>query len=198
MNPLPDPKEMRRKEIIQAAISLFGQKGYDRTSVSDIVKAVGIAQGTFYLYFQNKEALLAAVLHEFVEGIKAEILPELLQEPSPLRRIERGIQRFVELFLHHEEIIGSIHTGGAMAHHDARVTEAYARFTGLVRAWIEEGIEKGEIEPQNPEITAYFIVLLVGEVTHNCFLREYPAKLDLVIPELIRFVRLALRARSTE
>ncbi len=54
----------RRSELIATAQQLFYTKGYERTSVSDIVKAVGVAQGTFYYYFDSKQAILEALVAE--------------------------------------------------------------------------------------------------------------------------------------
>jgi AcrR family transcriptional regulator len=56
----------RRSELIATAQRLFYTKGYERTSVSDIVKAVGVAQGTFYYYFDSKTAALEAVVAELI------------------------------------------------------------------------------------------------------------------------------------
>ena len=53
---------VRRNEIIDAAEKLFYSVGYDETSVSDIVKAIGVAQGTFYNYFTSKDAVLEALV----------------------------------------------------------------------------------------------------------------------------------------
>ena len=54
----------RRSELIAMAQHLFYTKGYECTSVSDIVEAVGVAQGTFYYYFDSKTAVLEAVVAE--------------------------------------------------------------------------------------------------------------------------------------
>jgi len=54
----------RRSELVAAAQQLFHTKGYERTSVGDIVKAVGVAQGTFYYYFGSKQAILEALVAE--------------------------------------------------------------------------------------------------------------------------------------
>jgi AcrR family transcriptional regulator len=56
----------RRSELIATAQRLFYTKGYERTSVSDIVEAVGVAQGTFYYYFDSKTAVLEAVVAELI------------------------------------------------------------------------------------------------------------------------------------
>lgn len=52
-----DPEE-RRDEILTAAYALFGEQGYDQTTVQEITDKVGVAKGTFYLYFKSKEDLL--------------------------------------------------------------------------------------------------------------------------------------------
>jgi AcrR family transcriptional regulator len=54
----------RRSEMIACAQKFFYTKGYESTSVSDIVKAVGVAQGTFYYYFDSKQAILEALVAE--------------------------------------------------------------------------------------------------------------------------------------
>jgi len=56
----------RRSELISAAQQLFYIKGYEKTSISDIVKAVGVAHGTFYYYFSSKTAVLEAIVDEAV------------------------------------------------------------------------------------------------------------------------------------
>jgi AcrR family transcriptional regulator len=56
----------RRSELIATARQLFYTKGYERTSVSNIVEEIGVAQGTFYYYFDSKQAILEAVVEELV------------------------------------------------------------------------------------------------------------------------------------
>ncbi len=64
-------RETRRAEIIGTAIALFLEKGYADTMVSDIVKRVGVAQGTFYYYFRTKEDVLDAALEQLLrEGVE--------------------------------------------------------------------------------------------------------------------------------
>jgi len=55
-----DPK-VRRQELIDIAEKLFVERGYENVAVSEIVKAAHVAQGTFYWYFESKEAILAAI-----------------------------------------------------------------------------------------------------------------------------------------
>ena len=59
----------RKNEIIDTASHIFAQKGYDKTSVNDILNAIGIAKGTFYHYFKSKEEVLDAVIAKATELI---------------------------------------------------------------------------------------------------------------------------------
>lgn len=65
--PRTKPAEIRREELMDAAQHLFLEKGFVATSVAEIVAAADVAKGTFYLYFQTKDDVLAALRERFVE-----------------------------------------------------------------------------------------------------------------------------------
>ena len=64
------PPETRRSEILQAAIRLFDEAGYDQTTVQHIAQAAGVAAGTVYLYFPSKEHVLITLHAEVHAGIE--------------------------------------------------------------------------------------------------------------------------------
>ncbi len=68
---------VRRQHILEAATRVFAERGYDRATVRAVAKAAGIADGTVYNYFENKEALLLAVLDSLdrVDGLAKRPLP---------------------------------------------------------------------------------------------------------------------------
>ena len=59
-------KATRRQQLVDAAISVFAAKGYRVASIADIIEQAGVARGTFYLYFQSKEAVFNAALDRFL------------------------------------------------------------------------------------------------------------------------------------
>lgn len=62
--------EVRRHEIIDTAISLFIEKGYEQTSMLDITKSINVSPGLFYRYFKSKEEIYQAVIDTYVsQGI---------------------------------------------------------------------------------------------------------------------------------
>lgn len=58
----------RRSQILDAAISVFAEKGFARATIKDIAREAGIADGTIYIYFENKTALLLGILHSLDSG----------------------------------------------------------------------------------------------------------------------------------
>ena len=58
-------RETTRKELLGAALEIFGERGYATTTISDIVRAAGVTQGTFYLYFTNKADIFSELLKEY-------------------------------------------------------------------------------------------------------------------------------------
>ena len=64
--------ERRKQDLLNIAYRMFIEKGYENTSVDDIITEAGIAKGTYYYYFESKEATLEAVIEMMIE--KAEIV----------------------------------------------------------------------------------------------------------------------------
>ena len=60
-------KELRKKELIKIAYELFITKGYEDTSVDEIIKVAGIAKGTYYYYFKSKEQTLEEVINMIID-----------------------------------------------------------------------------------------------------------------------------------
>lgn len=85
----------KRERILAAAISVFAQKGFYATRVSEIAKAAGVADGTIYLYFQNKEDVLVSIFRDRI----GQLIEVLKREIAKAGTVEEKIRRIVELQL---------------------------------------------------------------------------------------------------
>ncbi|HTY47115.1 MAG TPA: TetR/AcrR family transcriptional regulator, partial [Methanomassiliicoccales archaeon] len=80
----------RRNEFIQAAEELFNEKGYENTSVDDIVGKVGVAKGLFYYYFDTKDNLLEELVVRFVDETRKNVQEIMATEGlSALEKLAR-------------------------------------------------------------------------------------------------------------
>ncbi|MFL7794976.1 MAG: TetR/AcrR family transcriptional regulator [Anaerolineae bacterium] len=73
----------REQQIRDAALTVFAQKGYGDTRIGDIAKAMGIAKGTIYLYFESKDALFEAVFLRMFDAM-TDPLAEVAADPDLL------------------------------------------------------------------------------------------------------------------
>lgn len=89
---MAQPSEKRtdkRSLITEAAVEVFAEKGFHQARVSDVARRAGVADGTIYLYFKNKEDLLLSVFEEKMDLLLAELSQILEGVEDPVERIRR-------------------------------------------------------------------------------------------------------------
>ena len=90
--------EEREQAIVKAAREVFGKHGFDKARIAEIAKRAGVAEGTVYLYFENKNALLLAVLGAFYERLTREAA-------DGIQAIDGTAERLEFLARHHLESV---------------------------------------------------------------------------------------------
>lgn len=96
-NTREEKKHKTRKAIIAAAVKLFEQKGFEKTSIEELAREAGIGKGTIYTYFQTKTEIFYAFCEEQLEFVHAELARKT--DPSaPL--IEQMMTVFMGEFIH--------------------------------------------------------------------------------------------------
>ncbi|WP_078292331.1 TetR/AcrR family transcriptional regulator [Mycobacterium sp. D16R24] len=90
--------EVRRTELLDLAMALFLERGYDTVSLNDLIATSGISKGAFYHYFSSKEALVAALSERSVHQAFAELSP-VFAEPGvgALERLNAGLRASYEV-----------------------------------------------------------------------------------------------------
>jgi len=88
----------KRDRITEAAISVFAEKGYRSSRVSDVAREAGVADGTIYLYFRSKEELLLTIFEEKMEELLSELSDALSDISCPLEQVRvYARQHFTQL-----------------------------------------------------------------------------------------------------
>jgi AcrR family transcriptional regulator len=100
---MPDMRVERgratRERLIEAAREAFGSKGYEATSVAEILDAAGIAKGALYHHFASKEELFDAVLDRLVEDVAAAAAERARRAPDPIASLKAGCAAWLEMTL---------------------------------------------------------------------------------------------------
>jgi TetR/AcrR family fatty acid metabolism transcriptional regulator len=88
-----DRRSDKRERIIDAAIAVFAENGFQASRVSDVAKRAGVADGTIYLYFRNKEDLLLSVFEQKMDMLLVGLEQALSGVDDPRAQI-RAFARF--------------------------------------------------------------------------------------------------------
>lgn len=103
--PLTGKGAARKKQLLQAARTVFEAKGFIETRVSDIVKEAKVSHGTFYTYFDTKEAIFTAVSHDVIDSMVAG-MTHSIPTADLGGRVHDSVRRFVEVYRPHATMIG--------------------------------------------------------------------------------------------
>ena len=146
-------KDDKGPRILQAAVKVFARKGYFAARISDIAKKAGVADGTIYLYFRNKEDILVSLFDEVMAGHLEVARAELKTAPGPAARLLRIAE-------HHLRTLGENRDLAVVFQVELRQsTKFMERFTAswlqdyfqLLHGVIEEGQRAGVFRADLPK-----------------------------------------------
>jgi AcrR family transcriptional regulator len=168
------------------ATSLFADKGYHPTSVSDIVDSLGVGKGVFYWYFSSKEELLSEILSDAHLQLRRAQQAALADESDPVRRIELGILASLEWFRDHREYFAITQFAAT----DETFAPVLRRNREVAVAdtvrHIKEAIVEGRIADGAPELLAHAILGVVDQLTRR-YLIERDEPVDQIASAAIAF-----------
>ena len=183
----------RRLELLKIARQVFAEKGYESTTISEIVSRAGVAQGTFYLYFPSKVALVIALEEEMEQRIADAIRSSYQQSKRAEEMIEAGVRGAFRILAEYRDVLGVLHSGVSWA--DAieerkRIFEPYYR---LIAEIIRYQQTRHTVDAAiNPDLTAVLIVGTVYYAADECYLYYPERDPEAYINETIGFILRAL------
>lgn len=178
-------KNNKKQLIYDAALELFKEYQIEQTSISDIAKKAGVAKGTFYLYFKDKEELIQAVIITESKKIFEQIFQDtqkmdtLSPEDKLIYLVDNLIGQY-ELKKEYLKIIRkNLYTGLFKYINDPLVTKAVSTFL--------TDIKSTDIERDKKKL--YLIIELVGGVCYNAFEKVSPYSIEDIKEELYCSIR---------
>jgi AcrR family transcriptional regulator len=152
--------EARPQQILDAAFHEFGERGLAGTRLDDIARRAGVAKGTIYLYFPNKEALFEEMVRTtLIEAIAVAEQAQSAYETDSIESLTRKLAAWWWQFLRTERVTTIHRLAVAELHHFPELMQFYAdevvaRGRRLVAGIIARGVERGEFRPVDPQLAA--------------------------------------------
>ena len=158
----------RRTEFIDAAEALFNEKGFEKTSIDDIVQRVGVAKGLFYYYFKSREELLAAIVDRILAEMEKVVINATEKEGlTALQRLQEMSMSADLIRLHSGKLMKYFHEQRNQALHLQLEVRTMKFLVPAMEAIIEQGVREGVFNTPYPRETAIALFGVKGIVDHT-------------------------------
>jgi AcrR family transcriptional regulator len=142
--------------LLDAAASEFGEKGFHEGSISGITRRAGVALGTFYTYFDSKDAVFRALVRDMSEQVRDRVAPALRGHSDQIAAEQAALEAFIRFAREHKEIYRIIDEAEFVDPESFR--QHYARTAERIQKRLEAAAERGEVRPEVGEVHAWAIM----------------------------------------
>lgn len=180
MNSLKKDKP-KYKQIIDAAIIVIAENGYHQSQVSKIAKQAGVADGTIYLYFKNKEDILISVFEEKMEMFANNLKEIIEKDATASEKLYKMIENHFNVLAsnHHLATVTQLELRQSNLALRLRINAILKNYLSLLDSILKEGIENGEFERTiDIRLARQMVFGTIDETTTTWVMNEY--KYDLV------------------
>lgn len=188
-------KAIKRQRLLDAAYTLFQQKGAANTTINDIAKEAQVAKGTFYLYFHDKDSILDALVMQICHKIFRNACEQLArQQAEPLAdKVINLVDYIIEYFKEDPLTLSVLRRNFSWRPIlDAELQDANDPLLDQLRYNIKNSPElKGRSETEIINLV-YVLMEMVGSVAYAAIIEHTPDKIDNMKPVLYDVVRKAL------
>jgi AcrR family transcriptional regulator len=161
-------KSDKQKSIFRAAARLFGEKGFEGTTLDKVAEAAGVAKGTIFYHFRSKEELFAALISQGVEGLTTGIEAIGKEDIGIERKLDRIIDFHFDFFKQNRDMCLMLlsQIGGLRNRWQKSIDLIRDRYAAAMEKIIREGKEQGvisqELETESLIITLFSLLAVTG------------------------------------
>ena len=186
-----DVREAKRSAILRAAVEVFAERGFENARMRDVAERAGVADGTLYLYFKGKEALLVAALEEHARAFLSRARRDAGRQRDPAAKLRKVVERHL-ISLERDRALA--HVFQIELRHSRRFLRQVARgqvaeYLRLLQKIIGEGVAAGQFRADIPtDVAARAVFGAVDELVTSWVLAERPRSLAVQAAPLLRLL----------
>ncbi|MBE6834356.1 TetR/AcrR family transcriptional regulator [Faecalispora sporosphaeroides] len=150
--------EVRKQEILDAAMVLFYEKGYEKTSMTDIANKIGVAQGLCYRYFPSKEILFDSCIQEYANKLADKMKTILCNDSLTLAQKLEQTPSYIDFEKDDSIHYKLFHNENSKKIHDQLSIKVCEIMVPFVAELFKKTNEAGETHLTDPETAASFAV----------------------------------------
>ncbi|MBZ4421531.1 TetR/AcrR family transcriptional regulator [Myxococcus sp. RHSTA-1-4] len=193
--PVTPRGQRTRAKLLKAAESVFGEKGYERASIADITRKGGVALGTFYVYFPDKQSIFVEVVDELGSRLRRLIGESTAGCKSRMEVEREGLRTFFQFVRQHPNLYRVVRQAEFVD--EACYRRYYDRFAkGYVRG-LTLAMEAGEVRTMDPEALAYCLMGIGDFLGMRWILWEDNPGMERVLDTAMSLIQHGLDARTS-
>lgn len=170
-----DNHENKKRELLETAEKLFLEKGYEQTSIDDILKECGISKGGFYHYFKSKDEMLSESINNIIDDSIKYLQPivddEKLGAMEKFKLFMTKKSEFQSSKIEYAKLLGNLIQSDVTQYKYSLIT-AQKMVEPLARI-IEQGVNEGVFDVDYPKETADILIRAVTSVAQSSYYDEY-------------------------
>lgn len=201
---LPQPVGKRRDNqitknhrLVEAAYQLFLEQGFESVSIQEIADRAGIAKGTFYLYFRDKDDLRRYIITQKSNELFQCALNALYQTNITVfeDQIIFVIDYVTDILTQNKEALKLIEKDLSLGVFNHQVNEIFTAENANILHILLQGAERSGLKLKNPKVLLYMVIELTGSTCFSCILDSEPFELAVYKPYLFDAIRQLIRSQ---
>jgi AcrR family transcriptional regulator len=181
--------------ILEAAKTLFGRKGYDSTTMMEVAMNAGVAEGTIYEYFKNKEDLLLSITKEYF-GLYKTRLDDAFTFPTALSRLRHVMWSHFSIFAADRDLVTVFLKDTKLSNHfyTSNAHAVFVDYHDKIIEMLDEGKQSGEFRPDiSSRIFRNLVMGSLANLYNRWYYRAPMTPLEYTV-EMHQFIDLLCRA----
>lgn len=192
---IPDPqhaptrtrdKEATRRRLLDAAETVFADKGYHGAAVDDIIQASDSSKGGFYFHFLNKEAIFLALIDALTPKLESAVDRAIIGEADPVAQLDAALRVALETFERHRRLskILLVEAVGLGHGFDEKLMAVRGRFAAMIQRRLDLAVQAGRIAPMDTETVSWAWFGAINEIVVRWLITGQPDRLGSIFPVL--------------
>lgn len=183
-------------QLLAAAYTLFLEQGYDEVTIQEIAARAGVAKGTFYLYFHDKDDLKEQLITQKSNEMFQAAVNALRQT-----RIERFddqiifvVNYIIDILNRNQPALKLIAKNLSLGVFNEKLNEVFTDDDADIVRSLILAAEKSGVRLKNPKVLLFMIIELASSTCFSCILKSEPLEISVYKPYLFEAIRQLIRA----
>jgi TetR/AcrR family fatty acid metabolism transcriptional regulator len=176
----------RHEKILDAALDVFAERGYQQATVDEIASTARTSKGGIYFHFPGKDAIFLALLDRSASLLLSRVGERVAAEPDPIAKVDAALLALVQVFGSHRALarLFLVESRGAGPRFHVQLANVQSRFVAFLQQQLDAAVSQRLVPPFDTEVASQAWFGALNQVVTAWALAERPRPLEGTYPHL--------------